>query len=205
MTLLSRCLVRLVALLGLVVFAGIASADPEDYRPGDLIFIKIPTSFGRAVEELTAADVSHVGIVAAHDSGHLTVVHALGKVQEEPLERFLERGKGHFAVSRYTFRSAEDVTAFITAARSFLGWPYDHHFLIDNQAIYCSELVYRAFLDGLGLTPVPLTPMHFGKPGTDAYRVMERITGGRIPEGEPGCSPGDYFTSSEFRPVETQL
>lgn len=190
---------------GLLLLVGAASADPADYREGDLIYIKIPTSFGRAIEEVTHSPVSHVGIVARHESGALTVVHALGKVQEEPLDRFLHRSKGFWAVQRYAFESPAALARFVASARSFLGRKYDYFFVIDNEDIYCSELVYRAFRDGLNLVPVPLKGLTFGAPGSEARRVMERITQGPVPEGTAGIEPGQYFASPRFRMIEDHL
>lgn len=180
-------------------------AGPEDYLPGDIVYIRIPTAFGRAIEEVTHAPVSHVGVLARHESGRFTVVHALGKVQEEPLERYLERGKGRFAVARYPFASEDERARFIAAARALIGRPYDYAFLMNVDAIYCSELVYRAFADGLARVPVALHPLTFGAPGTEARRVMERIAHGPVPEGAPGVSPGAYFFSPAFRLVENEL
>ena len=196
---------KLLATLLLVLLAGPLLAAPEDYRPGDVIFLRIPTSFGRAIEDVTHTPVSHVGLIAQHESGHLTVVHALMKVQEEPLERFLERGRGHFAVSRYAFRSEADRDQVIAAARHLLGLPYDYEFVMTNQAIYCSELIYRAFADGLHETPVALRPLTFGAPGTESRKVFERIVHGAIPEGAAGVAPGDYYRSPAFRVIEDHL
>lgn len=174
-------------------------------EPGDIVYLRIPTSFGRAIEEVTHSKVSHCGVVARHASGHLMVVHALGKVQEEPIERYLERGKGRFAIARYPFRGAADRDRFVAAARALLGRPYDYGFAMSVDAIYCSELVYRAFADGLGLVPVPLHPLAFGAPGTEARRVMERVVHGPVPEGAPGVSPAALFFSPAFRIVENEL
>ena len=201
----NRRFVLLAVLVVQLALGAIARADPESYAPGDLIYIKIPTSFGRAIEEVTHAPVSHVGVVAQHESGHLTVVHALGTVQEEPIERFLERGKGHFAVARYPFHAPEDRDRFVAAARALIGLPYDYEFSMTNQAMYCSELVYRAFQDGLSLIPVPLHPLTFGAPESESRRVMDRITHGHCPEGTPGISPGDYFAAPAFQLIENQL
>lgn len=192
-------------ILALLLLAGTLHAQELLYEPGDLIFIKIPTGFGRAVEDITDSPASHVGIVARHESGRSTVVHALGEVREEPIECYLERGTGAHAVTRFAGLDAAGKEALVAAARHYLGWPYDREFLIDNQAIYCSELVYWAFVEGLEETPVPLKPMSFGAPGTPAYKVMERITGGRIPEGKPGVSPGHYLDSPLFEVVHDDL
>lgn len=198
----------LALLLFVLSGAALHAGDPDDglaYEPGDLIFIKIPTGFGRAVEDITASPASHVGVVAVHESGHRTVVHALGEVQEEPIERYLARGTGAHAVTRFRGISPEEKDWLVKAARDYLGWPYDREFLMHNQAIYCSELVWWAFQDGLGQQPVPLQPMSFGTPGSASYKIMERITGGRIPEGKPGVSPGHYLESSHFDVIHDDL
>ena len=173
--------------------------------PGDLVYIKLPNSFGRAIEEVTHSAVSHVGIVASDPAGQPTVIHALGTVMEEPLESYLARGHEHYAIARYPFAAPEDRDSFIAAGRALLGLPYDYDFSMTNDAIYCSELVYRAFADGLGIVPVALHPLEFGTPGTHARHVLDRLTHGHAKDGIPGVSPGDYFSASIFKLVVEHL
>jgi len=178
---------------------------PTTCEPGDLVYIKLPNGLGRAVEEITHSPVSHVGIVARDATGDLTVVHALDQVREEPLADYMQRGLGHFAVERFPFNHDADRESFIAAARALLGKPYDFDFAMTNDAIYCAELVYRAFMDGPGLEPIPLHPLFFGDPGTRGRHMMERITHGHVPDGVPGVTPADYFTAPGFKLVDEHL
>jgi hypothetical protein len=198
----------LLVVLAFVVTAGSRPvlADPEDsYLPGDLLLTGLPGIFGQAIEETTGSAAAHIGIIARAPSGHLTVINAGGRVKEEPIERVLAAGTGPYAVIRPPFATEADREVLVAAARRFLGWPYDHQFRIDNDSIYCSELVYLAFKEGLGAVPVPLRPMTFAKLTVRTREFMLRFVGGALPEGEPGISPADYLRSPAFATVHNDF
>jgi len=135
----------------------------------------------------------------------LTVIHSYAQVREEPLERFLTRGDGRYSVNRPDFECARIQDQFVAAARTMIGLPYDRKYRIDNDSIYCSELIYRAFLDGPSLIPVPLEPMDFTGLSPEAMEAWERFFDGDIPQGHPGIAPGDYLETTRFAPIHDGL
>jgi hypothetical protein len=191
----------LTLLVPLTALAGDAAGR---LAPGDLVFIALDGMFGRAVREVTGSPAAHVGIVAERES-HLTVIHASGMVKEEPLERFLSYGTGVYAARRYPFATDDARRAFVWTARSFLGVGYDRKFRIDNDTIYCSELVYRSFKDHLGLVPMELKPMRWGGASPEARDFLIQFVGGPLPEGEPGVSPVHYLVAPGFTTVHDDL
>lgn len=192
----------LLPLLLLSLLATGLGAAPLE--PGDLVYLALPGAAGGAISGASGSRASHIGIVCT-TVPEVRVIHAYGRVREEPLARFLARGTGGYAVTRYAFPAPATREAFVAGARSFLGWPYDRHYRIDNRELYCSELVYRAFLDGAGLTPVPLAPMDFRPEDPEIWAFWTRFFQGEVPQGEPGIAPGDYLLDPSFETVLDEL
>jgi hypothetical protein len=86
--------------------------------------------------------------ILKRSSGEWIVVEAVGPVKETPLKTWVERGKfGRYAVYRPKSLTKHQLREVFSAAEQLYGQPYDLHFSFNNEAIYCSELVYLAFRD----------------------------------------------------------
>lgn len=191
--------------LALFLLAGTLRAG--ELAPGDLVYIALKGTAGGAISDSSGSIASHIGILTRSPGPEegWNVIHSYGRVREEPLERFLSKGTGPYAVNRPPFASGDQLEAFLAGARGFLGWPYDRKYRIDNRSLYCSELVYRAFLDGTGTVPVALSPMDFESAGEEVYEFWKRFFQGDVPQGEPGISPGDYLEAPSFELIHDEL
>ena len=118
------------------------------YAPqvGDVVFQSLPHGeLVEMIEGATNSPLSHCGIVAL-DRGRWVVVEAIGPVMETPLERWIRRGRG-WRLWAYRLEAArqEGVGRFVEAARGFLGRPYDYRYRMDDEFLYCSELVEKSY------------------------------------------------------------
>lgn len=142
----------LCGLGGVIVALGIywwpAYAAMNAYEPqvGDIVFQSLPPApLVNTIEGVTQSPFSHCGLVAQRASGWI-VIEALNGVEETPLREFLSRGgNGGFAVYRLGPNDKLAVPEMVEAARAFLGRPYDVRYRMDDEKIYCSELIYKAF------------------------------------------------------------
>ena len=124
------------------------------YSPveGDLVFQSLPhLDLVDAIEGVSGSPLSHCGVVMRRDN-RWVVVESIGYVHETPLWQWTLRGRGG-RVEAYRLR---DITRMNpgrlqASLTTFMGRPYDFHYELGDDRIYCSELVYKAYDRALGL------------------------------------------------------
>ncbi len=144
-------------LLMLLLFSSLgARADlPSGFVPeeGLVVFQSLPRSpLVEAIEGSTHSPYSHCGILHRTAAGDWIVIEAIGPVKETPLEEWIDQARDHRVAA---FRIHAPLTPgiipkFIAAAQAYVGRPYDIHYRFDDEAIYCSELVFKAFRAATG-------------------------------------------------------
>jgi hypothetical protein len=172
----------------------------SDYKPmdGDVLFQALPHNpLVDAIEGVSNSKMSHCGIVEKND-GKWFVIEALGEVHGTPLEEWSERGRDEwFAAYRFTPEYQKQVPEILAAAESFSGRPYDFHYSFDDDAIYCSELVFKAFqkVTGRGLgQPRQLQELNW-RPNEEFIRSLE---GGGLPLDREIITPVDLSRAPEL-------
>ena len=180
-------------------------------QPGDLLFQDLDCGpLCDAIEKVTTgyqgANFSHVGIVAKNDTGNLIVIEAVSTgVEATELQTFFNRsveagGRPKVVAGRLKKSYQHLIPDVLEEAFALEGKPYDKLFIINNDAYYCSELIYEIFLRANNNSPVfTLQPMTFNDPDTGvtlpAWEEYFSELSVSIPEGQPGINPGGISCS----------
>lgn len=118
-------------------------------KNGDLVFQTIKAPQSLAISFATASPYTHIGMIKMHSDSKPLIVEAVGPVREIPLTEWIRQGIGsRITIYRIKNLTESDAEKVLQVALSYYGKPYDFYFLPDNQAIYCSELVYKSFSEG---------------------------------------------------------
>lgn len=138
-----------LATIGLLVFlASCTSSAPDVYQPipGDVLFQSLPHSpLIDTIEGASGSPFSHCGIVS-ESAGQTVVLEAFQSVRSTPLAEWIDQGRGGaFTAFRWRDDLAGSVPGILIAAEQYMGRPYDIHYAMDDEAIYCSELIFKAF------------------------------------------------------------
>jgi len=199
-------LMMLLVLGMVVVWQGPASFAYWTYFPqeGDVIFQALPhQEVVDAIEGATDSDFSHCGIVARVND-QWVVYEAIGKVRETPLYDYLLRGRGRgFAVYRWKTSERERVPAILECTRTMLGRPYDTRYKMDDERIYCSELIYKAYRAATGGAQVGqlvrLGELNWGK----YERTIIELEGGPPPLDREMITPRDLALAPQLELVKS--
>jgi cell wall-associated NlpC family hydrolase len=184
----------LAACLGL--FAADAHAD-DSLRDGDIIFHTSRSAQSSAIQRATRSPYSHVGIILLRD-GKPFVLEAVATVRYTPLESWIARGNaGHYVVRRLKRGlSSGEATKLRVAAKRFAGKPYDLYFEWSDARIYCSELVWKIYREGLGVELGRLQKLReFDLKDSAVKAKMRERYGTKVPLDEPVISPAALFDS----------
>lgn len=202
--------ISFIAIL-LLMINKVGYAFDVEVRKGDLIFqASAATEFSKAIntsarQPSDSLTFCHVAIIDVDDCGRVYIIEAEPKngVRRVPVEQFIAEsvqadGKPMVVVKRLTVPFSPDKV--IANAMTFIGQDYDHEFMPDNDKMYCSELVYEAFLDEEGEHIFKATPMNFRNSNGEMPQFwIEKFgkMGVPIPEGELGTHP-DALARTHF-------
>ena len=190
----------LVLLVGALLARPAAAGELPPLRTGDLVFQTSRSSQSEAIGLATGSPYTHVGLVRV-DGGATFVVEAASTVRVVPLEGWIARGEGgRVAILRDPGLTAEQRERPWKAARELRGRPYDPFFLFDEQRIYCSELVHRAYRT-IGIELGEIERLGQLATGSEAVRVLLDARWSR----HPGCRGASRLADCERTLLDQRL
>ncbi|MDO4827688.1 MAG: YiiX/YebB-like N1pC/P60 family cysteine hydrolase [Bacteroidia bacterium] len=204
-----------------VIAAGCGCASDRALRSGDLVFVQIPEGYDLEDDSMAGA----IGASTADGQALMTIHVAILEVERDsvwiidatikhgtdryPLDTFLrdftlkDGSLPHFEIKRADV-SAAQAREFVENAKRYLGQPYDVHFLPDNGAMYCSELVYNAYVTEDGTHLFSEYPMNFRDASGQMplyWTQLFALLGQDVPQDVPGTNPQRMSSEPVLRSV----
>ena len=161
------------------------------YKPqiGDIVFQSLPKGdLVNIIEGVTHSPFSHCGVVIKKNDKWM-VNEAIGTVHSTPLYLWILRGRGSkLAVFKLKQQFSKYIPDFIKALDKYQDKPYDINYDMDDEHIYCSELIYKAFNDS---SQIKLGKLYtLGELDWKPYKEnIEFIEGGAVPTNRIMITP----------------
>jgi len=178
---------------------------------GDLLFQDLDSSpLCDGIEKVTSGinnlNFSHIGIVTITNNQYYVLEAFNNGVDTVSLNVFLNRSvndnkKPKVVVGRVKNKYSHLTPKAINAGYKLLGKQYDEEFKIDNNKLYCSELIYEIFhqannnQDFFYLEPMTYK---FNNETLPIWKEYFNTLNMSIPEGEPGINPGGISLSDKI-------
>lgn len=168
-----------------------------DFQTGDIIFHTSQSSQSIVIQKATASPYSHMGMIV-YRQGQPWVLEAIQPVKYTRLDTWIKRGvKQHYVVKRY-IKSLTSVQQqkLVKSAEQHLNKDYDLYFGWDDDAIYCSEIVWKAYHEALNIQLAPLqTLKQFDLSAPQVKKLMQQRYGDEVPFNETVIAPKAIFSS----------
>lgn len=178
----------------------VASYQPAE---GDIVFQSLPHNpLIDAIEGATASPFSHCGILHRAGPGWV-VIEAIGPVRETAFSAWITQARDkRYAVYRLKAPYRGKIPAFVRAAQSYAGLPYDIHYAWDDSAIYCSELIFKSFHRATGQDLGRMQSL--GELQWQAHTgVIKQIEGGGLPLERKMITPRSLSEAPQLELIHT--
>ncbi len=187
----------LITLMLTVLFISLNfKQEKKSYRDGDIIFQTTDGQTGKAIQLATHSEFNHCGVLF-FENKEWVVYEAIQPVRKTSLSDFNSRGKGVIKRIENKVFSKEDIQKLKTLFKKYENKDYDDAFNWSDERIYCSELVYKLYNNGLQIElckPRKLNDFDLSHPLVKA-KLKEKY-GNKIPLDEPMVSPEDIYKSA---------
>lgn len=188
--------------LGLSLMPVFAYSAP--YETGDIIFQTSKSAQSKVIQKATHSPYSHMGMIV-NKQGQPWVLEAIQPVKYTPFKQWIDRGVNRaYVVKRYqTGLTQSQQNKLVKNAEAYLNKPYDIYFEWNDDAIYCSEIVWKAYKDALGIELAPLAQLKsFDLTDPSVKALMKQRYGQKIPLQEKVIAPSAIFNSKKLVTIQ---
>lgn len=186
----------MIKFLGCLFLLFISSSYGYSPKQGDIIFQTSKSPQSLAIQKATKSPYSHMGIVLFNNNQPY-VYEASNVVKFTPLEKWIKQGKsGKYVVKRMNGLTDKQEAILYKEAMKYRAKPYDLYFSWSDEKIYCSELVWKIYFNGLNIKIGKLQKMKDFDLSSEIVKskLTERY-GKNIPLDEVVISPNAIFES----------
>jgi hypothetical protein len=207
-------IIAIFILLILSNLDAISQTPKIEFKEGDLVFQDLDCGpLCDAIEAVTEGykgrDFSHVAIIIK-ENNRLRAIEAIGtEVRTLSIDSLFLRtpSKNKYLVMRLNDEYQYLSKNISKKSLQYIGKKYDDRFIMNNDSLYCSELVYEVFNASFKNEAIfHLQEMTYKEPGTNkffqAWIEYYKSLNSSIPEGLPGINPGLISRSAYLHIVE---
>jgi uncharacterized protein YycO len=197
-------------LFAFILAISLLSFDSQEkkmvFQQGDIIFQTSLSSQSQAIQLATKSKYSHCGIVFI-EGDKVYVYEAVQPVKKTLLSVWIKRGKNqHYVVKRLKKSSLLGEASIIKLKKEvtkLLGKKYDIYFNWSDDAIYCSELIWKAYKRALSIELGKLERLSaFDLSNPAVKKIIFKRYGENIPMNELVISPVRLFESNLLEEVK---
>lgn len=187
------------------ILSGLSSVlyAQSTFQTGDIIFHISKSQQSLSIQKATHSPYSHMGMIV-NKNNQTWVLEAIQPVQYTTLNKWVARGENaHYVVKRLKQPlNVQQKTTLVQNAEKYLGKPYDIYFEWDDRAIYCSEIVWKAYQHALGIELSPLQQLkQFDLKQYEVQRLMRQRYGQNIPLNEQVIAPKAIYDSKLLKEI----
>jgi len=184
------------------------SVKIKDIKNGDLIFVGAQTeelsgAISRVTQLSETKNYDHVGLIELTNDS-IFVLHAapFGGSQREEINHFYHsqtEKNNKIVVYRLKKKFQNSIPNAIITAKSMLGKDYNWEYILNDETLYCSDYIEKAFRKD---SIFELIPMNFKNPKTgiidkfwiDFYAKKNLA----VPQDAPGTNPNQLAESNKL-------
>lgn len=182
----------------------------EKFQEGDVLFQTSRSLQSRTVQLATHSPWSHCGMLYEKNK-RWYVFEAVQPIKNTPLEVWIARGQhGRYVVKR--LKNADQILTqpvlqkMRAIAVSYIGKPYDRYFAWSDDALYCSELIWKIYHRSTGIQIGRLQKMRdFDLTHPAVKKKLQERYGSHIPLEETVISPKNLVNSEMLETVYERL
>lgn len=166
------------------------------YKEGDIIFQTTSGLTGKAIQLATHSKYNHCGVLF-FENNEWIVYEAVQPVRKTSLKEFNARGEGVVKRLKNKVLTSDEISKLKTVFKIYEHKDYDEAFSWSDERIYCSELVYKLYNNGLNIELCkPKTLKEFDLTNPLVKEKLNEKYGNKIPLNELMVSPEDIYKSS---------
>ena len=177
-----------------------------DLMEGDIIVQDIQNATGDLMREAMPAEWTNIGIIFRRDAdGAMVVMDVIGKVRLTPLPEWISAGREN-KVALYRLKDGENqlvpknVKKLRVACKPFKSTPADRYFGWSDDELYSSELVWKVYQNGLGISLCPLRKLNTLSLGGEKVKpLITKKYGAVVPATEYAVTIADIYSSPQLK------
>ena len=169
----------------------LTSCSSPNIKEGDIIFHTSQSSQSSLIQQATNSEITHCGVIIIKNKQPY-VLETLNTVTLTPISKFINRGKNK---KYYIKRVIED--SILIEYDQYLNIPYDLSFNLNNDKLYCSELVYDIYKNQFNIELCDTSVIS----DYNISNLTDILDKRNIKHNTPVITPVDLFNSELLRTV----